>query len=155
MIRVRDFRYTDYKIIQKLIPEFERRRLNYDIRYINIEKMLKCLMFFNNDNFAMLSGIDDVSDFIPNTYRILTKAITTKYRPKCWGKYFEEKLFDHHNNPLDLFQKSLSHFQNKKNAFHILSDQIKMRFDKDCLHKNENLETFLFLKSKKGRKKSI
>ena len=41
----------------------------------------------------MLSGIDDVSDFIPNTYRILTKAITTKYRPKCWGKYFEEKLF--------------------------------------------------------------
>ena len=78
MITYRDFKYTDYKVIQKLIPEFEKRRLNYDINYINIEKMLKCLMFFNNDKLAMISGIDDISDFIPNTYRILTKAITTK-----------------------------------------------------------------------------
>ena len=42
-------KYTDYKLVQQLIPEFEKRRLNYDINYINIEKMLKCLMFFNND----------------------------------------------------------------------------------------------------------
>ena len=40
MITYRDFKYTDYKAIQKLIPEFEKRRLNYDINYINIEKCL-------------------------------------------------------------------------------------------------------------------
>ena len=93
MITYRDFKYTDYKAIQKLIPEFEKRRLNYDINYINIEKMLKCLMFFNNNKLAMISGIDDISESIPNTYRILTKAITTKHRPKCWGIFLEEKWF--------------------------------------------------------------
>tara|TARA_Y100000813_G_C24070603_1_gene308524 strand:+ start:147 stop:689 length:543 start_codon:yes stop_codon:yes gene_type:complete len=93
MITVRDFRYTDYKLVQELIPEFKKRRLNYDIDYINIEKMLRCLMFFNNEKLAMISGIDDISEFVPNTFRILTKAITTKHRPKCWGEYFEERLF--------------------------------------------------------------
>ena len=34
MITVRDFRYTDYKLVQELIPEFKKRRLNYDIDYI-------------------------------------------------------------------------------------------------------------------------
>ena len=52
MITVRDFRYTDYKLVQELIPEFKKRRLNYDIDYINIEKMLRCLMFFNNEKLS-------------------------------------------------------------------------------------------------------
>ena len=30
---IRDFRYTDYKLVQELMPEFEKRRLNYDIDY--------------------------------------------------------------------------------------------------------------------------
>ena len=80
MITVRDFRYTDYKLVQELIPEFKKRRLNYDIDYINIEKMLRCLMFFNNEKLAMISGIDDISEIVPNTFRILTKEITTKHR---------------------------------------------------------------------------
>jgi len=93
MITVRNFRYTDYKEIQKHIPEWKKRRLNYDIGHLNIEKMLKCLLFFNDNKLAMLSGIDDLDEFIPNTYRILTKAITTKYRPRCWGEYLEERFF--------------------------------------------------------------
>ena len=93
MITFRDFRYTDYKLIQDHIPEWKARRLNYDIDHLNIEKMLKCLLFFNNNKLAMLSGIDDLQEFIPNTYRILTKAITTKNRPKCWGPYLEERFF--------------------------------------------------------------
>jgi hypothetical protein len=93
MITVRNFRYTDYKEIQKHIPEWKKRRLNYDIDYLNIEKMLQCLMFFNEKNLAMISGIDSLDEFVPNTYRILTKAITTRYRPKCWGEYLEERFF--------------------------------------------------------------
>ena len=92
-ILVRDFRYSDYKEIEKFIPYWKRKKLNYDIQYLNIEKMLKCLMFFNNDKLAMISGIDDVSEFIPNTFRILTRASTTKYRPRCWGEFLEEKFF--------------------------------------------------------------
>ncbi len=76
MITVRNFRYTDYKEIQKYIPEWKKRRLNYDIDHLNIEKMLQCLMFFNEKNLAMISGIDSLDEFVPNTYRILTKAIT-------------------------------------------------------------------------------
>ena len=93
MITFRDFRYTDHKLLQEFIPELKRRRLNYDIKYINVEKMIKCLMFFNQNKFAMISGIDDVSKYIPNTYRILTKATTTKYKPKCWGPFVEDKFF--------------------------------------------------------------
>ena len=92
-ILVRDFRYSDYKEIEKFIPYWKQKKLNYDIQYLNIERMLKCLMFFNNDKLAMISGIDDISEFIPNTFRILTRATTTKYRPRCWGEFLEEKFF--------------------------------------------------------------
>jgi hypothetical protein len=90
---VRDFRFTDYKLIQEFIPHWKTRRFNYDIDYLNIEKMLKCILFFNDDKLAMLSGIDDLHQVIPDTYRILTKATTTKYKPICWGPYIEDKFF--------------------------------------------------------------
>ena len=45
MITVRDFRYTDYKLVQELIPEF-KNELNYDIDYINIEKNVEMLDVF-------------------------------------------------------------------------------------------------------------
>jgi hypothetical protein len=93
MIIVRDFRYTDLKLLQKFILDWKKRKLNYDIKYLNIEKMLKCFLFFKNDKLAMLSGIDDISEFVPNTYRILTRAITTKYSPRCWGPTIEERFF--------------------------------------------------------------
>ena len=41
MITVREFRYTDLQLLQKFISEWKKRKLNYDIQYLNIEKMLK------------------------------------------------------------------------------------------------------------------
>ena len=93
MITVREFRYTDLQLLQKFISEWKKRKLNYDIQYLNIEKMLKCFLFFKDDKLAMLSGIDNISEFVPNTYRILTRAITTKYSPRCWGPTIEERFF--------------------------------------------------------------
>jgi len=40
-----------------------------------------------------MSGIDDISEFIPHTYRVMTRATTTQYAPKVWGKYLEDRLF--------------------------------------------------------------
>ena len=93
MITVREFRYTDLQLLQKFISEWKKRKLNYDIQYLNIEKMLKCFLLFKDDKLAMLSGIDNISEFVPNTYRILTRAITTKYSPRCWGPTIEERFF--------------------------------------------------------------
>lgn len=72
---------------------WKNRNLNYDINYLKLDRMLECFLFRNNQNLAMISGIDDISQFLPNTYRILTRATTTKYRPICVGEYVEEKFF--------------------------------------------------------------
>lgn len=93
MISYREFRFTDYKTIKNLLNSSKNRRMSYDINYLNIEKMIKCFLFFNDNKLAMLSGIDNISEFVPNTFRILTRAITTKYSPKCWGPTIEEKFF--------------------------------------------------------------
>jgi len=125
MIAVRDFRYTDYKEIQKHIPEWKKRRLNYDIVHLNIEKMIKCLLFFNDDKLAMLSGIDDISEFIPNTFRILTRATTTKYRPRCWGEYLEERFFS--NVMAGISIKSCETINRHKNI--VITTNLESRID--------------------------
>lgn len=76
------------------VPYWKQRRyINYDINYLKIDRMETCFIYRNHGEFCMMSGVDDISNFIPNTYRILVRATTTQYAPKVWGKYVEERFF--------------------------------------------------------------
>lgn len=94
MIEVNTINQNDRDEIYNFwIHYWKNKKLNYDINYLKLERMMTCFVFRNNGELAMISGIDDISEFIPNTTRILTRATTTNYKPKCWGEFLEEKFF--------------------------------------------------------------
>lgn len=72
---------------------WKRRKINYDLNYLKLDRMLTCFIFRNDGDFCLMSGIDDISEFLPDTYRIMTRATTTQYAPKVWGKYLEDRFF--------------------------------------------------------------
>ena len=72
---------------------WKRGKINYDLNYLKLDRMLTCFIFRNDGDFCLMSGIDDISEFIPNTYRVMTRATTTQYAPKVWGPYLEDRLF--------------------------------------------------------------
>jgi len=72
---------------------WKRGKINYDLNYLKLDRLLTCFIFRNDGEFCLMSGIDDISEFIPHTYRVMTRATTTQYAPKVWGKYLEDRLF--------------------------------------------------------------
>jgi hypothetical protein len=94
MISYNEITVQDKREIENYWVEYwkDKGRVNYDLNYLKLDRMETCFVFRNNNNLCLISGIDDISEFIPNTYRILTRATTTHYRPKVWGKYIEDKF---------------------------------------------------------------
>lgn len=94
MIEYNEILESDKQEIENFWIRYWRdRNLSYDINFLKLDRMETCFIFRNDGEFCMMSGIDDISEFIPNTIRILTRATTTHYKPKTWGKYIEEIFF--------------------------------------------------------------
>ena len=72
---------------------WKRGKINYDLNYLKLDRMLTCFIFRNDGDFCLMSGIDDISEFLPDTFRIMTRATTTQYAPKVWGEYLEDRFF--------------------------------------------------------------
>ena len=83
------------KYLEDWLEYFRKKgyKNNYTIEDFKLDRLDCAWISFYKDNFLAFSGIEDVSQWIPNTYRVLTRTVTTNVCDEIWRGHGCENNF--------------------------------------------------------------
>ena len=93
--RTEVFQDKHLKYLEDWLEFFQRKRWknNYTIEGFRLDRLERSYISFYNDKFLGFSGLEDISKWLPDTYRIFTRNVSTNVCDEKWIGRGPENVF--------------------------------------------------------------
>ena len=93
--RTEIFQDKHLKYLEDWLEFFQRKgwKNNYNIKGFRLDRLKRAYISFYNDKFLGFSGLEDISEWLPDTYRIFTRNVSTNACDEKWIGRGPENVF--------------------------------------------------------------